>query len=123
MQFKETEDSKCIHQNELDKTSFQHDIVYKDFNNLIKITITDQVLSDKSFNFGKNPICDGYENELAFIVYNVFDKKISNTNKETEFNSHGVSEKKSWIDNYRNQLLKNPENEKYIRVLQTIIGV
>ena len=117
MKFKEFEDSKCIHQNELDKTSFQHDIVYKDFNNLIKITITDQVLSNKSFNFGKNPICDGYENELAFIVYNVFDKKISNTNKETEFNSHGVSEKKSWIDNYRNQLLKNPENEKYIRVL------
>ena len=94
MQFKETEDSKCIHQNELDKTSFQHDIVYKDFNNLLKITITDQVLSDQAFNFAKNSICDGYENELAFIVYNLFDKKISNTNKETEFNSCGVSEKK-----------------------------
>ena len=25
--------------------------------------------------------------------------------------------KMSWIDNYRNQLLKNPENERYIRVL------
>ena len=30
MKFKETGDSKCNHQNELDKTSFQHDIVYKD---------------------------------------------------------------------------------------------
>lgn len=93
MQFKETEDSKCIHQNELDKTSFQHDIVYKDFNNVLKITITDQVLSDKVFNFAKNPICDGYENELAFMVYNVFNKNISNTNKETGVNYDGVSEK------------------------------
>ena len=93
MQFKETEDSKCIHQNELDKTSFQHDIVYKDFHNVLKITITDQVLSDKAFNFAKNPICDGYGNELAFMVYNVFNKNISNTNKETGVNYDGVSEK------------------------------
>ena len=94
IKFKETGDSKCNHQNELDKTSFQHDIVYKDFNNLLKITITDQLLSDKAFNFAKSPICDGYEHGLASMVYNVFDKKVSNANKETGVNFDVVSEKK-----------------------------
>ena len=29
-QFKETGDSRCIYQNELDKACFQHDMVYED---------------------------------------------------------------------------------------------
>ena len=36
--FKETGNSKCICQNELDKASFQHDMSYRDFKNLPRRT-------------------------------------------------------------------------------------
>ena len=36
--FKETEDSRCIYQNELDKTCFQLDVVYGDFKDLTRKT-------------------------------------------------------------------------------------
>ena len=35
----------------------------------------DKVLRDKAFNIAKNKKCDGYQRELASLVYNFFDKK------------------------------------------------
>ena len=52
--FKETEDTKLIYRSELDKTCFQHDMAYEDFNNLAKRTDSDKVLKDKAFNIAKN---------------------------------------------------------------------
>ena len=37
--FKETGDSRYIYRNELDKTCFQHDMAYGDFNDLAKRTV------------------------------------------------------------------------------------
>ena len=34
--FKETRDSRCIYQNELDKACFQHDMAYGDFKDLAR---------------------------------------------------------------------------------------
>ena len=48
--FKETGDSKYIHQNELDKTYFQHYMVCEDFKDLPKRTASDKVLRNKAFN-------------------------------------------------------------------------
>ena len=48
--FKETGDSKYIHQNELDKTYFQHDMACEDFKELPKRTTSDKVLRNKAFN-------------------------------------------------------------------------
>ena len=57
--FKETEDSRQIYQNVLDKACFQHDMTYEDF----PIgTASDKVLRDKAFNIAKNSECDGYQN-------------------------------------------------------------
>ena len=47
--FKETEDSRYIYKNELDKAYFEHDIAYGDFKDLIKRTASDKVLRDKAF--------------------------------------------------------------------------
>ena len=41
---KETGDSIYVHQNELDKACFQHDMAYGDFKNLNGRTFTDKVL-------------------------------------------------------------------------------
>ena len=51
--FKETEDSQCINQNELDKACFQHDMAYEDFKNLTRRTAFDKILHNKAFNIAK----------------------------------------------------------------------
>ena len=73
--FKETGDTKYIYKNELDKTCFQHDMAFGDFNDLAKRTAYDKYLRDKAFNITKNPIYDGYERGLASLVSKFHDKR------------------------------------------------
>ena len=75
--FKETWDSKCIYQKEPGKACFQHDLAYRDFNDLAKTTVADKVLCDKTFKIAKNSKYDGYQCGLASLVYNSFDKESS----------------------------------------------
>ena len=73
--FKETEDTKYIYKNELDKACFQQEMNYGDFKDLARRTASDKVLRDKTFNVAKVPKYDGYQRDLASMVYNFFDKK------------------------------------------------
>ena len=73
--FKETGDTSYIYKNELDKACFQHDMTYGDSKDLARKTAPDKALRDKAFNIAKNPTYDGYQRELAFMVYKFFDKK------------------------------------------------
>ena len=73
-QFKETEDTKHIYRNELDKVCFQHDMLYWDFKDLARRKAPDKVLRDKTFNITKNPKYDGYQRGLASMVHKFFDK-------------------------------------------------
>ena len=66
--FKETGDLKYTYQNELDKTCFQHDVVYGDFKDLNRRTASDKVLHEKAFNIARNPKYDGYQRGLALMV-------------------------------------------------------
>ena len=75
--FKETGDSRCIYQNELDKARFQHDMAYGYFKDLTRRTASDKILCDKTFNIAKTPKYDGYQRVLASMVYNFFMKKTS----------------------------------------------
>ena len=92
--FKETGDTSYIYKNELDKTCFQHDMVYGDFKDLKRRTASDKVLRDKALNIAKNPKYDGYQRGLAPIVYKVFDKKskCSGVNIPLEFNEQLATE-------------------------------
>lgn len=56
--FKETGDLWYICQDELDKASFQHDMAYEYFKNLLRGTASDKMLCDKVFNFAKYSKCD-----------------------------------------------------------------
>ena len=67
--FKEMGDTKYIYKNELDKTCFHYDMSYGDFRELAKRTASEKVLRDKAFNIAKNPKCDGYQRDLASMVY------------------------------------------------------
>ena len=70
--FKETENSRYIYQNELDKACFRHDMAYRDFKDVARRTTSDKILDDKAFNIAKNPKYDGYQRGLASIIYNFF---------------------------------------------------
>ena len=45
-------------------------MAYGDFKDLAKRTASDKVLRDKAFNIAKSPKYDGYQRELASMVYN-----------------------------------------------------
>ena len=53
--FEESEDSRNIYQNELDKACFQHDVAYGDFKDLASRTASDKIFRDEAFNIAKNP--------------------------------------------------------------------
>ena len=50
---KETGDALYIYENELDKSCFQHDMVYGDFKDLNGKTAFEKILRDKAFNIAK----------------------------------------------------------------------
>ena len=69
--FLETKGKKLryIHQNDLDKAFFQHDMADGDFQLLPRRTACDEVLHNKAFNNATNPKYDRYQCGLASMVY------------------------------------------------------
>ena len=45
-------------------------MAYGDFKDLAKRTGSDKILRDKAFNIDKKPKYDGYQRDLASMVYN-----------------------------------------------------
>ena len=77
-----------IYKNELDKTCFQHNIAYGKSKDLVKRIQSDKVLNDKVFKIASDPKYDGYQRELASMVYKFFDKKSASFNK---FSGSGIA--------------------------------
>ena len=48
-------------------------MAYGDFKYLTRRTASDKTLRDKAFNIAKNIKYDGYQHELASMVYTCFD--------------------------------------------------
>ena len=59
----------------MDKACFKHDLASGDFENVPRRTASDKVLRDKNFNIAKRLKYDGYQKDLASMLYNAFDKK------------------------------------------------
>ena len=70
--FMQTGNTDFIYRNDLDKACFQ----------------SDKILKDKAFKIASNPKYDGYQRELALMVYKFFDKKSSGSVVSTERNYH-----------------------------------
>ena len=74
LKFKETGDSGCIYQKELDETCFQHDMAYGDFKDLLKRTY-DKELRGYAFIIGKIQDMMGIKDffagleKLGFLVH------------------------------------------------------
>ena len=88
------QETKYIHRNEIDKACFQHDMTYGDFKDLGRREASDKVLRDKVLNIAKNPKCDGYQRDLAFMVYKCFDKKSAGSGVATLANKSAFNNEK-----------------------------
>ena len=52
-------------------------MAYGNFKDLPRSTALDKLLLDKAFKIAKNPKYDGYQRDLASMVYKFFDKKFN----------------------------------------------
>ena len=69
---------KYTYQNKLDKICFRHDMAYGDFKDLSRKAASDKALPEK------NEKKDGYQRDVASMVYKFFDKKSSVTHGRSE---------------------------------------
>ena len=81
--FEQTGDTQYIYRNELDKACFQHDAAYADNKDLLNRTRADQSLRYKAYGIANNPQHDGYQRDLASMVYKFFDTKASSPDRKT----------------------------------------
>ena len=107
---KKTGDTSYIHKDKLDKACFQHDMAYGNFKDLERRTASDRVLRDKAFNIAKNPKYDGYQRELAFMVYKCFDKKSAGSGVNTHA-SKSAFNNEQLAEELNNQLLEKLKKE------------
>ena len=84
--FMKTRNTDFIYKNELDKAYFQHDMSYGKSRDLVKRTQSDKVLRNKAFKIASDPKYDGYQRELASMVYKFFDKKFQGSGITNESN-------------------------------------
>ena len=54
---------------------FSHDVAYSGGKDLAKRTISDKILRDRAYQTARNCNYDGYQRELASLVYKFFDEK------------------------------------------------
>ena len=90
--FMQTGNTDFIYKNELDKACFQHDMAYGKSKDLVKRTLSDKVLKDKAFKIASDPKYDGYQRELASMIYKFFDKKSSRSGIVNESNYEPANE-------------------------------
>ena len=86
-------------------------MAYGDFKKLARRTAFDRILRDKAFNIAKNPKYDGYQRELASIVYKFFDKKsagggIVNNNNNNNDEDNDIKQNRHPLDLAALQLAK-----------------
>ena len=74
-------------------------MVYWDFKDLTRRTVSDKILCDKTFNFANNTQYDGHQRQLASMFYILFHKKTS-----SETTKMKIFLIKTSLKNYTNQL-------------------
>ena len=90
-------------------------MLYGDFKDLHRRTITNKILHDKAFNIAKISNCDGYQHKLASMVYNFFNRQTSNANKEAAVKSVIVSENKEITKELHKLVIRKIEKRKLHR--------
>ena len=116
--FREIGSLKYLYRNELDKACFVRDAAYSDSKDLAKRNILDNILKDKAHWISINPKYDGYHRGLVSMVYKCFGEK----GRSGEQRQAKQEEKsmKSYLENHRNQWLKNLKGGKCMQGLKIV---
>ena len=117
--FKETGDSRYFYRKGVDKACFQHDMAYGDFKCIPRKTASDKVLLDKVFKTAGDSKDDGYQRELAPMVYKFFDKKSRDT---TNHVGAGIIFE-NWPMSYTIPSLENFRGAKYTHLIKVTVGI
>ena len=115
LKFEETGDTKHIYKNELDKACFEHDMAYWDFKNL---AASNKVLRDKAFEIASNPKYDGYQGNLASMVYNFFDEKSTGSGMKNQ-----ITQNQQLAEELHKPIIRKFQKEKFIHHVKTIFGM
>ena len=94
-------------------------MAYGKTKDLAKRTQSEKVLRDKAFKIANDPKYDGYQRELASMVYKPFDILIKKLVEVVSLMNQIIT----WQMSFINPLLKNLRKEKFIHRLETIFGV
>ena len=94
-------------------------MAYGKTKDLAKRTQSEKVLRDKAFKIANDPKYDGYQRELASMVYKPFDILIKKLVEVVSLMNQIIT----WQMSFINPLLKNLRKEKLIHRLETIFGV
>ena len=82
-------------------------------------TASDKILSEKAFNITKNPTYDGYQSDIASIVYNFLSRITSGAAVKSD-----VILNQEFPEELHKPINKRYfENGKYTHLLMTIFGV
>ena len=111
-----TGNTDFIYRNELDKTCSRYDMAYGKSKNLAKRTQSDKLLRDKAFKITSDSKYDGYQRDLASMIYKFFDKRSSVNGAVNEPNYQLPNELCKYI-------IRKLRKEKLIHLLETIFGV
>ena len=76
------------------------------------------MLRDKGFNFAKNPKYDGYQRDLASMIFGFFDKKSNGFGVNNE-----IKQNEQLAEELHKPIIKKLEIEEFILHLKTIFGV
>ena len=89
-------------------------MVYGDFKDLARRTVSDRALRDKTFNIAKNKKYDRYQRGLASVVYKGFDKaSASPTDKYAKAGgvNNEVKQNEQTAEQLQKPIIKNVEQE------------
>ena len=110
--FKQTEHIQYNYQNELDRSCFQHDITYGNFLNLTRKTASDKIFRENHLTLPKIRNMMGINVHLFQWSINFLIKRLLVAVLKLK-----IRQTKSYLKNYRNQLLENLRKEKYTTLL------
>ena len=88
-----------------------------DFKDLTRRTASDKILHDKAISIASNPKYDVYQRVFVWSINFLIIEFLM------ELLKMKICQTKGYLKKYINQLLENLKKEKYILLLQTIVGV
>ena len=86
VKFLQTGNIDFIYKSDLEKTCFQHDMLYGKSKDLTRRTQSDEVLRDKAFKTAIDPKDDGCQRGLASMAHRFLDRKSSGRDVDAEPN-------------------------------------